>query len=119
MFSNMMVSHKLPLIEPKLNERLVMATGIVKLHRVLRAKPERVFRAFLDVDAMVKWFPPYGFTCKVHHMEAKVGGAYRMSFTNFSTGHSHSFSGEYLELVQSEKILYKDKFDDPGLPGEC
>ena len=94
-----------------------MATGTVRLHRVLRANPERIYRAFLDADAMAKWLPPYGFTCKVHHMEPKVGGTYRMSFTNFSTGHSHSFSGEYLELAPSEKIRYTDKFDDPNLPG--
>jgi uncharacterized protein YndB with AHSA1/START domain len=95
-----------------------MPTGTVRLHRVLRAKPERVYRAFLNADAMAKWLPPYGFTCKVHHMEAKVGGTYRMSFTNFTTGNGHSFGGEYLELVPSEKIRYTDKFDDPNLSGE-
>ena len=95
-----------------------MPTGTVKLHRVLRAPPERVYRAFLDADAMAKWLPPYGFTCKVHHMDAKVGGTYRMSFANFSTGQSHAFSGEYRELLPSEKIRYTDKFDDPNLPGE-
>ena len=95
-----------------------MATGTIRLHRVLRAPPERVYRAFLDADAKAKWLPPYGFTCKVHHMEAKVGGTYKMSFTNFTTGHGHSFGGEYLELVPSEKIRYTDRFDDPNLPGQ-
>ena len=95
-----------------------MTTGTVRFHRVLRAKPERVYRAFLDADAMSKWFPPYGFTCKVHHLDAKVGGSYRMSFTNFSTGNAQSFGGDYLELVPSEKIVITDKFDDPNLPGE-
>jgi uncharacterized protein YndB with AHSA1/START domain len=95
-----------------------MATGTVRLHRVLRANPERVYRAFLDPDAKAKWLPPYGFTCKVHHMETKVGGTYKMSFTNFTTGHSHAFGGEYRELVPSEKIRYTDSFDDPNLPGE-
>ena len=95
-----------------------MPTGTVNLHRVLRAPPERVYRAFLNADAMAKWLPPYGFTCKVHHMDAKVGGTYRMSFTNFTTGQSHAFSGEYRELMPSEKIRYTDKFDDPNLPGE-
>ena len=95
-----------------------MPTGTVRLHRVLRTKPERVYRAFLDADAMAKWLPPYGFTCKVHHLDAKVGGTYEMSFTNFSTGHGHSFGGEYRELVPFEKIVYTDRFDDPNLPGE-
>ena len=95
-----------------------MATGTVRFHRVLRSKPERVYRAFLDGDAMAKWLPPYGFTCKVHHLDAKVGGTYRMSFTNFSTGKAHSFGGEYRELVAFERIHYVDKFDDPNLPGE-
>ena len=95
-----------------------MTTGTVRLHRVLRTKPERVYRAFLDADAMAKWIAPYGFTCKVHHMDAKVGGTFRMSFTNFSSGNSHSFGGEYLELVPHERIRYSDKFDDPNLPGE-
>ena len=95
-----------------------MSTGTVRLHRVLRAKPERVYRAFLDADAMCKWHPPYGFTCKVHHMDAKVGGTYKMSFTNFGTGHGHSFGGEYRELVPFEKLCYTDRFDDPNLPGE-
>lgn len=94
-----------------------MPTGTVQLHRVLRARPERVYRAFLDADAMAKWLPPYGFTCKVHQMDARVGGTYRMSFTNFTTGNGHSFGGEYLELVPSERIRYTDRFDDPNLPG--
>jgi uncharacterized protein YndB with AHSA1/START domain len=93
-------------------------TGTVRLHRVFSAKPEKVYRAFLDADAMAKWLPPYGFTCKVHHMDAKVGGTFRMSFTNFTTGKGHSFGGEYLELVPHERIRYTDKFDDPNLPGE-
>jgi len=92
-------------------------TNTVRLHRVLRAKPERVYRAFLDADAMAKWLPPNGFTCKVHHLDAKLGGTYRMSFTNFTTEHSHSFGGEYLELVPYERIRYTGKFDDPNLPG--
>ena len=92
-------------------------THTIRLHRVLRAPPERVYRAFLDADAMVKWLPPNGFTAKIHHMEAKVGGAFRMSFTNFNSGHSHSFGGEYLELSPHERIRYTDKFDDPALPG--
>jgi uncharacterized protein YndB with AHSA1/START domain len=95
-----------------------MATNTIKLHRVLRAAPERVYRAFLDPDAMVKWLPPNGFTGKVHHMDAKVGGSHKMSFTNFTTGKSHSFGGTYLELVPNERIRYSDKFDDPNLPGE-
>ena len=93
-------------------------SNTIRLHRVLRATPERVYRAFLDADAMAKWLPPNGFTCKVHQMDAKVGGGYKMSFTNFSTGKSHSFGGKYLELVPNERLLYTDKFDDPGLPGE-
>ena len=94
-----------------------MTTGTIRLHRVLRAKPERIYRAFLDADAMAKWLPPYGFTCKVHQMDARVGGTFRMSFTNFTTGNGHAFGGEYLELVPSQKISYTDKFDDPNLPG--
>jgi uncharacterized protein YndB with AHSA1/START domain len=90
----------------------------VKFHRVLRASPEKVYRAFLDADAMVKWLPPNGFTGKVHHIDAKVGGSYKMSFTNFGTGHSHSFGGEFLELVPGERIHHTDKFDDPSLRGE-
>jgi len=95
-----------------------MSTGTVRLHRVLTAKPERVYRAFLDADAMAKWLPPHGFTGKVHSLEAKVGGSYRMSFSNFTTGNGHSFGGTYRELVPSEKIVYTDSFDDPNLPGE-
>jgi uncharacterized protein YndB with AHSA1/START domain len=97
---------------------MIMATHTVKLHRVLRATPERVYRAFLDADALAKWLPPHGFTGKVHHMDARVGGNYKMSFTNFSTGHSHSFGGEYLELLPNERIRHTDKFDDPNLLGE-
>jgi uncharacterized protein YndB with AHSA1/START domain len=95
-----------------------MPTNTIRLHRVLRAAPEKVYRAFLDPDAMAKWLPPNGFTGKVHQMEAKVGGMHRMSFTNFSNGQSHSFGGTYLELVPNERIRYTDKFDDPNLPGE-
>ena len=89
----------------------------VRLHRVLRATSERIYRAFIDPDAMVKWLPPNGFTGKVHHLDAKVGGSYKMSFTNFTTRQSHSFGGEYLELVPNERIRHTDKFDDPNLPG--
>ena len=95
-----------------------MATNTVRLHRVLRADPERIYRAFLDADAMAKWLPPYGFTCKVHHMDAKVGGTFRMTFTNFGTGNGHSFGGEYRELVPNQRVRYSDKFDDPNMPGE-
>ncbi len=95
-----------------------MPTGHVQLHRVLRAKPDKIFRAFLDADAMSKWLPPYGFTCKVHHLDPRVGGSFRMSFSNFSTGHGHSFGGEYRELVPGKLLRYTDKFDDPNLPGE-
>ena len=95
-----------------------MSANTIRLHRVLRATPERVYRAFLDADAMTKWLPPNGFTGKVHHMDPKVGGTYKMSFTNFGTGKSHSFGGEYLELVPQERIRYTDRFDDPNLPGE-
>ena len=94
-----------------------MAGNTVRLHRVLRAPPEKVYRAFLNADAMGKWLAPYGFTCKVHHMEPKVGGTFKMSFTNFTTQQGHSFGGEYLELVPNEKLRYTDKFDDPNLPG--
>jgi len=90
----------------------------VKLHRVLRTPPERLYRAFLDPDAMAKWLPPNGFTAKVHQMDAKVGGTFKMSFTNFSSGKVESFGGEYLELVPNEKLRYTDRFDDPNLPGE-
>ena len=93
-------------------------SNIVKLHRVLKSTPEKVYRAFLEPDALIKWIPPYGFTAQVKHFDAKVGGAFRMSFTNFSTGHSHSFGGEYLKLVPFEFISYTDKFDDPNLSGE-
>src|SRR6266540_1658505 len=93
-------------------------TNTIRLHRVLRANPERVYRAFLDADAMAKWLPPNGFTCKVHQLDARVGGTYKMSFTNFSTGKSHSFGGEYLELIPQKRILHTDRFDDPNLPGE-
>jgi uncharacterized protein YndB with AHSA1/START domain len=95
-----------------------MPTGTVRLHRVLRASPERVYRAFLDADAMARWLPPHGFTGKVHHLDARVGGGFRMSFTNFGTGHGHSFGGEYLELVPNELLRYTDRFDDPSLPGQ-
>ena len=94
-----------------------MPTTTVRLHRVLRAPAERIYRAFLDPDAMAKWLPPNGFTGKVHHLDAKVGGTYKMSFTNFTTGNSHSFGGEYLELQLNERIRHTDKFDDPNLPG--
>lgn len=89
----------------------------IRLHRVLRAPSERVYRAFLDADAQAKWLPPNGYTCKVHHLDAKVGGTFRMSFTNFTTGVSHAFGGEYLELMPNERIRYTDQFDDPNLPG--
>ena len=95
-----------------------MLTSTIRLHRVLRATPERVYGGFLDADAMVKWLPPNGFTAKVHHMDAKVGGTFRMSFTNFSTGQSHAFGGEYLELTPHERIRYTEKFEDPNLAGE-
>jgi uncharacterized protein YndB with AHSA1/START domain len=94
-----------------------MPDRTVRLHRVLRAKPERVYRAFLEASAMAKWLPPYGFTCTVHHLDARVGGTFRMSFHNFSSGNGHSFGGEYLELVPNERLRYTDKFEDPGLPG--
>ncbi len=95
-----------------------MSTNTVRLHRVLRAPAERIYRAFLDADAMAKWLPPNGFTGRVHHMDAKVGGTYKMSFANFTSGHSHAFSGTYIELVPSERIRYTNRFDDPNLPGE-
>src|SRR5687767_386356 len=93
-------------------------TNTIKLYRVVKAPPERVYRAFLDPSAIAKWLPPNGFTCQVHHLEATVGGTYKMSFTNFSTGNSHSFGGEYLELKPNERIRHTDRFDDPNLPGE-
>lgn len=93
-------------------------SNTIQLHRVLRAAPERVYRAFLDPDAMAKWLPPHGFTGKVHEIDARVGGSYKMSFTNFTTGKSHSFGGSYLELVPHQRIVHTDKFDDPNLPGE-
>lgn len=95
-----------------------MATGTVRLHRVLRASPEHVYRAFLEADAVAKWLPPYGYTCQVHQLDARVGGSHRMSFRHFGSGVGHSFGGEYLELVPFEKIRYTDRFDDPNLPGE-
>ena len=95
-----------------------MTTNTVRLQRVLRSKPDRVYRAFIDPDAMVKWLPPHGFTGKMLQMDAKVGGTYKMAFTNFTTGSSHSFGGKFLELVPNERIRYTDRFDDPNLPGE-
>ena len=95
-----------------------MSSNTVRLHRVLRAAPERVYRAFIDGEAMAKWLPPNGFVGTVHQMDARVGGSYRMSFTNFTTGTAHSFGGEFLELVPNERIRYTDRFDDPNLPGE-
>jgi uncharacterized protein YndB with AHSA1/START domain len=100
------------------NLKKTMPTNTIRLHRVLRASPERIYRAFLDADAMAKWLPPNGFTGKVHHLDAKVGGTHKMSFTNFTTGKSNSFGGTYLELTPHERIRYTDKFDDPNLPGE-
>lgn len=93
-------------------------TNTIRLHRVVQAPPERVYRAFLDAGAMCKWLPPNGFTCQVHHLDPRVGGTYKMSFTNFTTGKSHSFGGEYLELMPNERLRYFDRFDDPNLPGE-
>ena len=95
-----------------------MTTGTVRIHRVLRATPEKVYRAFLHPEALAKWIPPYGFVCKVEHLDARVGGGFRMSFENFTTGSSNAFGGEYLELVPNERLRYTDKFDDPNLPGE-
>jgi uncharacterized protein YndB with AHSA1/START domain len=94
-----------------------MSTHTIRLHRVLRATPERIYRAFIDADALVKWLPPNGFTAKITHMDAKVGGSFKMAFTNFTSGKSHSFGGEYLELTPHERIRYTDRFDDPNLPG--
>ena len=95
-----------------------MGTNTIRLHRVLRSTPERVYRAFIEPDAMVKWFPPNGFTAKVHEMDAREGGGYRMSFTNFTTGQSHAFGGKYVELTPNERLRYTDRFESPGLPGE-
>ena len=95
-----------------------MANNIVKLHRVLAAPVEKVFKAFTDADAMASWLPPYGFVCKVHSIDAKIGGTYKMTFTNFTTGNSHSFGGEYLEIIPNELLKYTDQFDDPNLPGQ-
>jgi uncharacterized protein YndB with AHSA1/START domain len=102
----------------KIEGEEIMTANTVRLHRVIRATPEKIYKAFLDADAMAKWLPPNGFTCKVHHLDAKVGGSYKMTFTNFTTGKSHSFGGTYLELKPHEHIRYTDKFDDPNLPGE-
>jgi uncharacterized protein YndB with AHSA1/START domain len=101
-----------------MEEDLNMTTNTIRLHRVVRATPERVYRAFLDSDAKAKWLPPNGFTGKIHHNDAKVGGTYKMSFTNFTTGKSHTFGGTYVELTSPERIRYNDRFDDPNLPGE-
>src|SRR4051812_19223004 len=98
--------------------RMPDATNTVHLHRILRSTPQRVYRAFLDADAMAKWLPPHGFTGKVHHIDVRVGGGYKMSFTNFNTGKSHSFGGTYVELAPNERIVYTDRFDDPNMPGE-
>lgn len=95
-----------------------MTTGTVRLHRVLKAPPERVYKAFLDAQGLAKWLPPHGFTCTVHHLDAQTGGTFRMTFTNFGSGHSHSFGGRYVELVPSTRIRYTDRFEDPNLPGE-
>jgi uncharacterized protein YndB with AHSA1/START domain len=95
-----------------------MTTGTVTLHRVIRAPTERIYRAFLDAEALCKWLPPHGFTAKVHHLEARVGGTYKMSFTNFANGHTHSFGGKYMELIPNERICHTDQFDDSTLPGE-
>jgi uncharacterized protein YndB with AHSA1/START domain len=94
-----------------------MSTNTIRLHRVLKAAPEKVYKAFIDAEAMAKWLPPNGYTCRVHHMDAKVGGTFKMSFTSFASGKSHSFGGEYLEMVPHERLRYTDKFDDPNLPG--
>jgi uncharacterized protein YndB with AHSA1/START domain len=101
-----------------MTKQAAAASNTIRLYRVLRATPERVYRAFLDPEALTKWLPPNGFTCKVHHLDPKVGGTYKMSFTNFTTGKSHSFGGAYLELKPNERIRYTGKFDDPNLPGE-
>lgn len=98
-------------------KKVAKGTGTIRLHRVLAASPEKVYRAFLDAEAVAKWLPPAGFTCKVDHMKAKVGGTFKMSFKNFTTGNGHSFGGSYVELVPHERIRYTDEFDDPNLPG--
>lgn len=95
-----------------------MATGTVNLHRVMRTTPDRLYRAFLEPDAVARWLPPYGYTCLVHQLDARVGGVHKMAFRNFGTGHSHDFGGEYLELIPNQKIRYSDRFDDPSLPGD-
>jgi uncharacterized protein YndB with AHSA1/START domain len=114
----MKVSHSLKTRKTNMSATTPLASDTVHLHRVLRATPERVYKAFLDPDALVKWLPPYGFTGKVHHMDVRVGGGYKMSFTNFGTGSSHSFGGTYIEFTPNEQIMYTDKFDDPNMPGE-
>jgi uncharacterized protein YndB with AHSA1/START domain len=113
-----LLGHPIPSAHQRERNSDMTTTGTVRLHRVIRATPERIYRAFLDPDAMAKWLPPHGFTGNVHHLDAKVGGTFKMSFTNFATGRSHSFGGEYLELVPNERIGYTDKFDDPNMPGE-
>src|SRR5262249_28744584 len=100
------------------SRRSIHMPSTIRLHRVLATKPEKVYRAFLEADALAKWLPPNGFACTVHHLDAKVGGTFKMSFRNFTTGHSHAFGGEYVELVPGERLRYTDKFDDPNLPGE-
>src|SRR5258705_6406572 len=115
---NLVASWKATGIEIQTERKINMQNNTIRLHRVLRATPEKIYKAFLDPDAMAKWLPPNGFTAKVHKMDAKVGGTYKMSFTNFTTGKSHSFGGTYVELTPHERIRYTDKFDDPNLPGE-
>jgi uncharacterized protein YndB with AHSA1/START domain len=115
---NLVASWKATGIEIQTERKTNMQNNTIRLHRVLRATPEKIYKAFLDPDAMAKWLPPNGFTAKVHKMDAKVGGTYKMSFTNFTTGKSHSFGGTYVELTPHERIRYTDKFDDPNLPGE-
>jgi len=105
-------------VQPTQPKGQVIMPNTVRLHRVLATKPEKVYRALLEPDAMAKWLPPNGFTCTVHHLDAKVGGSYRMSFRNFTTGHSHTFGGSYIELVPNERLRYTDKFEDPNLPGD-
>lgn len=101
-----------------IDNRIQIMPSTINLHRVLRTSPDKLYKAFLDADALAKWLPPYGFTCKVHSMDAKVGGGFKMAFTNFGNGKGHSFGGKYLELVPNERVVYTDKFDDPNLPGE-